>query len=201
MRPGARWFAVLATLLAAAFVFPALAASMGTTSFSRTPNCAKLSRKALAATAKTGPLALADKIQNDCQFTGRIAHHYQPVVSVEIIPYFAMIWNEAKGRAMGRPGFGTFSRSEFFYSAEKTDAGLYPCSMGTYGSPGKGESLRGPVCSPEPPEKLITVYANGVDKRNGQRIMVIAGISGEVGDVHLSNMIILAQDVASGKIH
>jgi hypothetical protein len=170
------------------------------------PSCAKLSRKAMATIAQTGPLELRKKIGNLCEFTGdRGKHQYQPTFEVQLIPYISRIWNTAEGSAQftaAKNGsvFGHANKNLFDVSGAVTDSGLQPC-MPDLGSPGQGESLQGPVCSPEPPEDHFSAYGRGIDKRNGLHIMVSAGLTGQQGDVHLSHLLELVKEIFSGKIH
>ena len=188
-------------LVLAAAAFPAVAFTKGTNNNPRLPDCAKVSRKAMADLAQTGPLKLLKKIATLCDFTGHHKHHYEPTLVVQIIPYFKTVWDIAQGDATKHSGYGRYSKSLFFVSGEKTDAGLTPCAQQDYGKPGAGQSRVGPVCSPEPPMAHIGVYGNGVDKRTGLRLMVSAGVTGQAGDVHLSHIIELVQEIISGKIH
>lgn len=169
------------------------------------PSCLHISRTKLAALAQTGPLTLRKKIGPLCEFTGHHAKHYEPQFELEIIPYTKKIWDTARSDAMSsasRNGsdYGEFSKTEFFVSGKVTDKGDPPCRRGD-GSPGKGKSKLGPVCTPEPNADHYAAYAHGTDRRNGLKVMVSTAVIGQQGDVHLSHMLVLAKDVVSGKLH
>jgi hypothetical protein len=82
----------------------------------------------------------------------------------------------------------------------ETGKGLQPCKK-DLGSPGKGESKYGPVCASEPDATHIGAYGNGTDKRNHLHLMVVVGVNGQLGDVHLSHVIEVVKEVVFGKIH
>ena len=96
--------------------------------------------------------------------------------------------------------FGHANKNLFDVSGSVTDKGLQPC-MPDLGTLGNGESLRGPVCSPEPPEVQFSAYGRGTDARNGLKLMVSAGLTGQQGVVHLSRLLELVKEIFSGKIH
>jgi hypothetical protein len=169
------------------------------------PSCTHIERTKLAALAQTGPLTLRKKIGPLCEFTGHIAHHYEPLFELEIVPYTRTIWDTAKASAMhsahkNGDDFGESSKTEFFVSGKLTDKGLEPCQAG-HSTPGKGASKFGPACDPEPAAGHYSAYAHGTDKRNGLKLIVSAAVTGQLGDVHLSHMLELAKEVVSGKLH
>jgi hypothetical protein len=171
------------------------------------PSCAAVSRREIATLAQTGKLKLEKKIGNLCLFTGNGEHHghYKPALDIQIIPYFKSIWDKAKSDAVksaAKDGgtFGQSSQKLFFVTGKDTGEGLQPCEK-KLGTPGKGQSKFGPVCATEPDAAHIVVYGNGTDKRNHLHLMVSVAVTGELGDVHLSHVITLVEDVVSGKIH
>jgi hypothetical protein len=205
MGPGPRQVlsaAVLAVLLLVALV-PASAArtSKGRHKF---PSCSSLSRSKLPDLAQTGRLRLQKKIGPLCEFTGHHPKHYEPTLGLEIIQYSTNVWDTAKSdaeKSAARNGsdFGEVSSDEFFVSGTYTDKGLPPCKKQD-GSPGKGVSKFGPVCSPEPAANHYEAIARGNDRRAGVKVMVAAAVTGQRGDVHLSHIIELAKEVVSGKL-
>jgi hypothetical protein len=171
------------------------------------PSCAAVSRREIATLAQTGQLKLEKKIANLCLFTGDGEHHghYKPTLSIQILPYFKSIWDTAKSDAVhsaAKDGstFGQSSATLFFVTGKDTGEGLQPCEK-KLGTPGKGQSKFGPVCATEPDAAHIGVYGNGTDKRNHLHLMVSVAVTGELGDVHLSHVIKLVDDVISGTIH
>ncbi len=96
--------------------------------------------------------------------------------------------------------YGEVNSKLFFVSGKLTDKGLPPCTK-DYGSPGKGQSKFGPVCSPEPGAAHFGAYGHGTDKRLHLNVMVSVGLIGEEGDVHLSHALELAKEIISAKIH
>jgi hypothetical protein len=171
------------------------------------PNCAAVSRSEIAKLAQTGKLKLMKKVGNLCEFTGEGEHHghYRPTLEIQIIPYFKSIWDTAKSDAMKSAGkngntFGQSSKQLFFVTGEEAGKGLQPCKK-DLGTPGKGQSKVGPICATEPDASHIGVYGNGTDKRDHLHLIVSVGVTGQLGDLHLSHMIKLVTDVISGKIH
>ena len=196
--------AIAAVCTCALASFPAIAASKSS-SKSHFPSCASISRTALASEAQTGPLTLKKKVGNLCEFTGQHKGHYEPLFEIQLIPYIKSIWNTAKNSAAASATkngseFGEFNSKLFWVSGEITDKDLPPCNPDN-GSPGKGDSKLGPVCSPEPTADHFSAYGYGTYKRLGLQMMVSAAVTGERGDVHLSHMIVMVQDILSGKIH
>ena len=190
-------------LLVATAITPTVALAKG----SRVPSCAAVSRSEIAKLAQTGVLTLKKRTGNLCEFTGEGEHrgHYKPTLEIQIVPYFNSIWDSAKSQAMksgSKDGneFGEVSRSLFFVTGKETGKGLQPCKK-DLGTPGRGDSKFGPACETEPDASHIGAYGNGIDKRNHLHLMVSVGVTGQLGDVHLSHMIKLAKDVISGKIH
>jgi hypothetical protein len=193
------------SLLVALVITPTVAAAKK--AHSPIPSCATVSRGEVATLAQTGQLKLEKKIGNLCAFTGNGEHHghYKPTLSIEIIPYFTSIWDTARSDAVksgSKDGntFGQYSKTVFFVTGKDTGEGLQPCEK-KLGTPGKGQSKYGPVCATEPDATHIAVYGNGTDKRNHLHLMVSVALTGELGDVHLSHVIELVEDVISGKIH
>ena len=201
MRPGGL-IAARGPVLVAALV---LALASGAIAKSSVPSCAKISRKAMAKLAQTGPLVLNKKIGNLCEFHGSHKDHYEPGFEIQLIPYSSRIWTVAEGTAQAsaaRDGslFGHANKNLFDVSGAVTDKGLQPCNP-DLGTPGKGESVSGPVCTPQPPESVFNAYGRGIDAHTGAHIMVSAVVTGQSGDVHLSHLLELVKEIFSGKIH
>jgi hypothetical protein len=57
-----------------------------------------------------------------------------------------------------------------------------------------------PACKGEPVADHFSLYGNGTAKRAGIRLMVSVGVTGQQGDVHLSHMIELVNEILSGKV-
>lgn len=188
----------MAVVLAVA-LFPALAASKTTSA--RIPVCTGISRTAMADLAQTGHLKLLKKTGPLCDFAGEHHGHYKPTLGLEIIPYITKIWDTAKSDAehtAAKEGydFGQSSSKLFFVSGEVKSSSTPACSPGQ-----KRPEYGPPACNAQPSWVHYTVIGNGTDKRTHTRLMVSAGVTGQQGDVHLSHVIELVQEVISGKLH
>jgi hypothetical protein len=161
----------------------------------------------MATLAQTGSLDFRKKIGNLCEFTGKGTHHghYHTTFEVQIIPYIQNIWDTAKSDAQSSAAkngddFGETNKHLFFVSGELRSRDLGKCNKHN-DRPGRDEAKFGPACKGEPAADHLSVYGNGTDKRAGRRLMVSAGVTGQQGDVHLSHMIELVNEILSGKIH
>jgi len=163
------------------------------------PSCTSLSRTAMASLAGTGPLALTRVVGPYCYFTGRISGHYKPELQVSILPYSKPLWMAATGRPCA-PGAicGHFNARLFDVTAKPlTSAGLPPCAANAL----PRSAITGPACAGEPTENVFTAYTCGSYSSSGLQVIVTAGLTGQQGDVHLSHLIALVQQILSGKIH
>ena len=162
----------------------------------------------MANLAQTGRLDFRKKVGNLCEFTGPSEHrhgHYHTTFDVQIIPYIKTIWDIAKSKAESSAAkegsdFGNSSKQLFFVSGKVKHDTLDKCNKHN-DKPGEGEAKFGPACVGEPAADHIGAYGYGIDKRNGLKLMVVAGVTGEQGDVHLSHMLELVKEIISGKIH
>ncbi len=201
---------VLLIALAASMTHPSFAsASHG--SAPKVPVCSALSRSAIASLVGTGPLTLKQKIGNLCTFSGHLHGHYQPALTIQIVPWttslFSVAEHDAKQSA-AREGeqFGVVSsalkvgKKAVFVTGTKTSASLGKCGSEEAPAPSPLEIRTGPICAGEPALSHVTVIGYG-PSRSGAELMVSAGGAAEQGDISLIHMLTLVKDLISGKIH
>ena len=190
---------VLVVLAALGLSIAVPATATSTTKPSAFPSCRTLSRTALANLAQTGPLALTRVVGPYCYFTGHISGHYEPELQVAILPYTKYLWLAATGRPCAAGAIcGHFNSKLFDVTAKPlTSAGLSPCKANDLPL----SRITGPACAGEPTANAFIAYTYGSYKSSGLQLMVTAGLTGQQGDVHLSHLIALVQQVLSGKIH
>jgi hypothetical protein len=59
----------------------------------------------------------------------------------------------------------------------------------------------GPACPGQPTEDAFGASGYGPYKSGGQLLIVTVGLTGQLGDVHLSHALALVTQILSGKIH
>jgi len=89
---------ILVGVLAASMTHPAFALASHTSS-KAVPSCSALSRIAIANLVTTGPLMLKQKIGNLCVFMGRTPGHYEPALSLQIVPWSKNLFSVAEHEA------------------------------------------------------------------------------------------------------
>jgi hypothetical protein len=200
----------LLVVLAVSVTLPSLASALRP-SAPKVPVCSALSRTAIAGLAGTGPLTLKRKIGNLCVFSGSRRGHYQPALTIQIVPWsshlFSVAERDAKSSAL-REGelFGVVSsalkvgKRAVFVSGTKTSASLPKCGSEEAPAPSPLEIRTGPICAGEPALASVNVIGYGPSPGFGE-LMVSAGGAAEQGDISLSHMIALVKDLISGKIH
>jgi hypothetical protein len=201
---------VLLGVLAASMTLPAFAVASHTTS-TRIPSCSALSRGAIANLVGTGPLTLKEKIGNLCVFTGKKHGHYEPGLSIQMVPWskslFALAEHDAMQSARREDAqFGVASKAlkvgkrAFFVSGTMTSALLPRCGSEEAPAPVPLEIRTGPICAGEPALTHINVIGYGPSP-SGAELMVTAGGAAEQGDISLIHVIDLVKDLISNKIH
>jgi hypothetical protein len=163
------------------------------------PNCASLSRTALASLAGTGPLTVLKIIGPLCTFIGRVAGHYRPTLEVEIIPYSAALWSAATAVRPRHATFGYANPKLFFWVqtvTSESQGDTSPCQPNDVVA-----SATGPTCPGQPTGDAFGVSGYGPYKSGGLMLIVTVGLTGQLGDVHLSHALALVTQILSGKIH
>jgi hypothetical protein len=163
------------------------------------PNCASLSRTALASLAGTGPLTVLKNIGPLCTFIGRVAGHYRPTLEVEIVPYIPAIWKAATAVHPTDATVGHASSKLSFWAATVTSESAgdtTPCTPEDVVA-----NATGPTCPGQPTENTFGATGYGPYKSGAQQLIVTIGLTGQAGDVHLSHALALVTQILSGKLH
>ena len=205
--PTAQWrlaIGALLALLALVVAIPALAATSPKKRFERRssiPSCSHLSTTAMAKVLDSPRLKLTGKRSNLCIWEAIRPGHYHETLSIDIIPGIKSIYKLAEADGMKNATkegkhFGTLSlrhspwKAAFFVTKSTYNDGLEACppehTMPPFGPP---------ECSGDPSWTTIDV-----DSYNS-KLMVSIGAAGQVGDVYLSHVIALNEEVLAGKIH
>ena len=163
------------------------------------PSCATLSRTSLASLAGTGPLTVLKLIGPLCTFTGRIAGHYRPTLEVEIVPYSKPLWAAATGVHPADATVGHANAKLFFWTATVTSESAGDTSPCTAEDVITREN--GPACPGQPTQDAFGATGYGPYKSGAPQLIVTVGLTGELGDVHLSHALALVTQILSGKIH
>ncbi len=197
----------LLVLLALVVAVPALAATSprkkSGESHGAIPSCTHLSTTAMAKVLGSPPLELKGRPGNAnlCLWEAVRPGHYHETLAVDIIPGIKSIYKvaEADGRknaAKEGKTFGVLSlrhspwKSAFFVTKSVYNSGLEACPPGHTMAP-----FGPPQCSGDPDWTTIDV-----DSYNS-KLMVSIGASAQVGDVYLSHVIKLNEEILAGKIH
>ena len=163
------------------------------------PSCSTLSRTALASLAGTGPLAVLKVIGPLCTFIGRVGGHYRPTLEVEIVPYSKALWAAATAVHPKDATIGSANQKLFFWVATVTSESAgdtSPCQPDDVVA-----SETGPACPGQPTEDAFGATGYGPYKSGSPLLIVTVGLTGQVGDVHLSHALAMVTQILSGKIH
>jgi hypothetical protein len=163
------------------------------------PNCASLSRSALASVGGTGPLAVLRITGPLCTFIGRVPGHYRPTLEVEIVPYSTALWHAATGVHPPHATTGYFNPKLYFWSQAVTSE-----SQGNTSSCEATDVVAnetGPACAGQPDGDAFGASGYGPYKSGALKVIVTVGLTGQQGDVHLSHALALVMEILSGKIH
>jgi hypothetical protein len=195
---------VLLTCLPLVIAIPALAATSSkvTHRTSHVPKCTGLSRTAMAGVLGSPHLKFKGLVphSNLCTWEAIRHGHYHELVVVDIIPGIKSIYKTAeadgkKSAAKEGKTFGTLSLSHapwkeaFDVSGSVYNTGLEACE------PGHRQPKFGPPqCSSDPDWSTVNV-----DSYNS-KLMVSVGAVAQLGDVYLSHVIKLNEDILAGKI-
>ncbi len=187
-------------MLAVAIAVPAVVSAAPKKKAPSIPSCKRLSATSMAKVLGTGPLKLFGRTANLCSWKGKKAGHYDQAVGVDIIPGIPSIYATAeadgmKAAAKNDETFGTLSarhnpwKAAFFVTGTVTDAGLAPCS-----AKHKLPKFGPPTCSGDP--EWTTFNVDSYDSK----LMVSVAVAAQHGDVQLSHVIELNEEVLSRKI-
>ena len=197
---------VLFAMLVAAVALPAIAAAAEAKT-PTVPDCAHLSRTAIAKVVNTGHLKLEAQTGNLCSFEGHIPGHYKPLLQIQIVPGTASLFSVAataaqKDAKKRHAIFATVSPKlklgTAAFSVNSTDKGakLPLCKPGQ-----KPPQIGPPRCKGEPFYSKIDVVAYGPSKPKSLVLMVTVAVAVQQGDVHLADMITLDKDILTHTIH
>ena len=188
-------------LLAVAVLLPAsVASSKPKPRPPSAPSCAGFSAAAIANALRTGPLTFKSKVAYTCTWEGAPHGHYREIIAIGVVPGIKSIYQTAesdgmKAAAKQHKTFGKLGSrgapwtAAFFVTGTTNPGTLMACK------PDHIRPLSGPpACSGDP-----AWTATDVDAYNS-KLMVSTAAGAELGDIHLSGMIELVREIASGKI-
>jgi hypothetical protein len=197
---------VLVAALVAAVGVPALAVAARAKT-PTVPDCAHLSRTAIAKVVNTGKLSLKGQTGNLCSFEGHIPGHYKPLLQIQVVPGTASLFSLAEGAAMtsAKKQHATFATvspklklgTAAFSVTSTANGGKLPlCKPGQ-----KPPQIGPPRCKGEPAYTKIEVVAYGPSKPKSLVLMVTVAVAVQKGDVSLPDMITLDKDILAHTIH
>ena len=206
MRRARRVIGLLGCTLALSVALPAAAPADGARTAS-IPACAHFSEPAMASILVSGRLTLESGANNSCLWVGLIANHYRPTLEIHIqavsraiflaSEHAAKIEATRKGSAFGSTIAAMFKLppAAFDVTNRVEPTGLPPCAGGEM------QVFGPPLCSGEPPWTSFAVDAWGPIKHKGQSLEVSVTESGQSGDAHLLEVILLTKAIFAGQIH
>jgi hypothetical protein len=156
------------------------------------PNCASLSRTAMASLAGTGPLTVLKITGPYCAFISRIAGHYRPTLDVGILPYSKALWKAATSVHPTGATVGYANPKLFFWASTVTSESAGNTSACQSDQVVVNEV--GPECAGQPTQDAFGAAGYG-------SYIVTVDLSGQLGDVHLSHVLAMVMQILSGKIH
>ena len=194
----------LLTFLPLAIAIPALAATASKVTHGKSPipSCTHLSRTAMASVLGSAPLKFKGRTphSNLCTWEAVKHGHYHEALVIDIVPGIKSIYKtaEADGRkSAAKEGktFGTLSlhnspwKEAFDVSGSTYNTGLEACPP-QHKLPRFGP----PQCSADPDWTTVNV-----DSYNS-KLMVSVGAVAQLGDVYLSHVIKLNEEILARKI-
>jgi hypothetical protein len=163
------------------------------------PSCSGFSASAIARAIASAPLAFKGRLAHICTWQAAPPGHYRELVQIGVIPGIKSVFQKAEHdgaitAAKQHEEFGILgSRKQtwtaaFFVTKVRSNLGLPACKQ--------GHTLPafGPMCSSDPPSITANVYAYN------SRMMVSAAAGAQQGDLHLSGVIYLVNQIMAGKI-
>ncbi|MGA8744677.1 MAG: hypothetical protein WB507_02285 [Solirubrobacterales bacterium] len=196
---------VLLASLPLVIAIPALAATSSKATHGRSaiPKCTGLSPTKMASVLGSTSLQFKKKVphSNLCTWEAIRPGHYRELLVVDIIPGIKSIYETAEAdgkKSAAREGksFGRLTLSHapwkaaFDVSGSVYNTGLEACEPGH-----KRAEFGPPQCSSDPDWTTVNV-----DSYNS-KLMVSVGAAAQLGDVYLSHVIALNEDILAGKIH